>query len=75
MSLRASNYLGPMPSVARMRTVDELVVRAPVNAIFEIVADVERWPTLLPHYRYVRFRDRMQGSRFAEGGSVPHGGL
>lgn len=62
MSLRASNYLGPMPSAARMRTVDELVVRAAVNAIFEIVADVERWPTLLPHYRYVRFRDRMQGS-------------
>ena len=62
MSLRASNYLGPMPSAARMRTVDEVTVRAPVNAIFEIVADVERWPELLDHYRYVRFRERMQGS-------------
>jgi len=61
-SPRASNHLGPMPSAALMRTVDELTVRAPANIVFEIVADVERWPELLPHYRYVRFRDRMQGS-------------
>ena len=62
MSLRASNDLGPMPFGARMRTVDELTVHAPINSVFEIVADVERWPELLPHYRYVRFRERMQGS-------------
>ena len=30
-----------MPATARMRTVDELVVRASLNAIFEIVADVD----------------------------------
>jgi ribosome-associated toxin RatA of RatAB toxin-antitoxin module len=47
-----------MPADARMRTVDERIVRAPVAAIFEIAADVERWPELLPHYRYVRFRER-----------------
>ena len=62
MSLRASNDLGPMPFGARMRTVDELTVHAPINSVFEIVADVERWPDLLPHYRYVRFRKRMEGS-------------
>jgi ribosome-associated toxin RatA of RatAB toxin-antitoxin module len=45
-----------------MRTVDEGTVRAPMQTIFEIVANVEGWPALLPHYRYVRFRDRMQGS-------------
>ena len=45
-----------------MRTVDELTVHAPINSVFEIVADVERWPELLPHYRYVRFRKRMEGS-------------
>jgi ribosome-associated toxin RatA of RatAB toxin-antitoxin module len=55
-----------MPSVARMRTVDERIVRAPVQAIFEIVAEVERWPERLPHYRYVRFRERMHGTGIVE---------
>jgi ribosome-associated toxin RatA of RatAB toxin-antitoxin module len=65
-STRASNFLGPMPTMARMRTVDARVVRAPVNTIFEIVADVERWPEHLAHYRYVRFRERMHGTGVVE---------
>jgi ribosome-associated toxin RatA of RatAB toxin-antitoxin module len=60
--MRASTSLGSMPRDARMRTVDERVVCVPVQKIFEIVADVERWPDHLPHYRYVRFRERMHGS-------------
>lgn len=48
--------LGPMPATAVMRTVDERVVAAPPAVIFEVAADVERWPDLLPHYRFVRFR-------------------
>lgn len=55
-----------MPSLALMRTVDERLVRAPVQAIFEIVAAVERWPALLPHYRHVRFRQRMHGTAVVE---------
>lgn len=39
-----------------MRTVDEVEVRAPVEACFRAGADVERWPDILPHYRWVRFR-------------------
>ena len=50
--------LGPLPSHARMRTVDERVVRAPAIRLFDLVRDVERWPELLPHYRYVRFREQ-----------------
>jgi ribosome-associated toxin RatA of RatAB toxin-antitoxin module len=50
--------LGPMPLHRRMRTVDERIVHAPVAVIFELAAQVERWPTLLPHYRFVRFRKR-----------------
>ena len=50
--------LGPMPASARMRTLDERVVAAPALEIFRIAADVERWPALLKHYRYVRFRER-----------------
>ncbi|HET9683398.1 MAG TPA: SRPBCC family protein [Gemmatimonadaceae bacterium] len=50
--------LGPMPASAEMRTVDERMVDAPLARIFRLAADVERWPALLPHYRYVRFVDR-----------------
>jgi len=50
--------LGPMPTGLPMSTVDELLVRAPLHAIFALAADVERWPAILPHYKYVRFTDR-----------------
>jgi ribosome-associated toxin RatA of RatAB toxin-antitoxin module len=33
-------------------------VHAPLKRIFALAADVERWPALLPHYRYVRFTER-----------------
>ncbi|MDP9348062.1 MAG: hypothetical protein M3P24_02820 [Gemmatimonadota bacterium] len=39
-----------------MHTVDEIEVRAPVEACFRAGADVERWPEWLPHYRWVRFQ-------------------
>ena len=41
-----------------MTTVDELVVNAPLRAMFDIAADVERWPAHLAHYRYVKFHER-----------------
>jgi ribosome-associated toxin RatA of RatAB toxin-antitoxin module len=50
--------LGPMPTTARSRTLDELLVRAPCATIFDLAADVEAWPRHLVHYRYVRFRER-----------------
>lgn len=50
--------LGPMPTDRRMTTVDELLVHAPVGRIFDLAADVERWPAHLAHYRYVRFHER-----------------
>jgi hypothetical protein len=52
-----SAALGPMPTDRLVRTVDELLVRAPLGSIFELTADVERWPVHLSHYRYVRFLD------------------
>jgi ribosome-associated toxin RatA of RatAB toxin-antitoxin module len=66
MNLRTSNALGSMPVAARMRTVDERLVRAPAQRIFDLVADVARWPALLPHYRYVKFRERMHGTGIVE---------
>jgi ribosome-associated toxin RatA of RatAB toxin-antitoxin module len=50
--------LGPMPAGRRMSTIDEQLVRAPLARIFALAADVEAWPSSLPHYRYVRFSDR-----------------
>ena len=41
-----------------MYTVDETLIRAPVQACFRAGADVERWPEWLPHYRWVRFQRR-----------------
>lgn len=48
-----------------MRTVDQRVVRAPADAMFEAAADVGRWPERLPHYRWIRFNQRR-----ADGGVV-----
>lgn len=39
-----------------MRTVDERICNAPPDLCFEAAADVERWPEILPHYRWVRFQ-------------------
>jgi ribosome-associated toxin RatA of RatAB toxin-antitoxin module len=41
-----------------MRTVDRLHMRAPAERVFRAAADVERWPELLAHYRWVRMRER-----------------
>jgi ribosome-associated toxin RatA of RatAB toxin-antitoxin module len=43
-----------------MTIVDEHFVAAPPEVCFRIAADVERWPQILPHYRWVRFRDKQQ---------------
>jgi ribosome-associated toxin RatA of RatAB toxin-antitoxin module len=34
---------------------DERFVAAPPELCFRVAADVERWPDILPHYRWVRF--------------------
>lgn len=47
-----------------MRTVDQDVAAAPAHRCFQVAADVERWPEILPHYRWVRFH-RKEG--FASG--------
>ena len=33
-------------------------MRAPKMAIFETAANLELWPKILPHYRYIRFLER-----------------
>jgi uncharacterized membrane protein len=41
-----------------MITIDELLVHAPADIVFDVAADVENWPAILPHYRWVRFHDK-----------------
>jgi uncharacterized membrane protein len=48
-----------------MRTVDRLHMRAPIERVFQAAADVERWPGILGHYRWVRMLEHR-----ADGGLV-----
>lgn len=41
-----------------MRTIDERVIRAPIDRVFRAASEVEQWPLILPHYRYVRMLER-----------------
>ena len=41
-----------------MRTVDQTRMRAPISRVLEAATDVERWPELLSHYRWVRLLER-----------------
>lgn len=54
-----------MPLGRAMVTVDEQLVRSSLDTIFGLARNVEAWPQHLPHYRYVRFRDRR-----SDGGGV-----
>ena len=49
-----------------MRTVDRVTVRAPLERVFTAAAAVERWPSFLPHYRWVRFHERAGGGGVVE---------
>lgn len=41
-----------------MTRIDEHLIAAPAEACFRVAADVERWPEILPHYRWVRFHQK-----------------
>ncbi|MFZ1219675.1 MAG: SRPBCC family protein [Chthoniobacterales bacterium] len=41
-----------------MHTGNSIIMQAPRTAIFETAANLELWPKILPHYRYIRFLER-----------------
>ena len=41
-----------------MHTGNSIIMRAPKQAIFETAANLELWPKILPHYRYIRYLER-----------------
>ncbi|HEX6537054.1 MAG TPA: SRPBCC family protein [Gemmatimonadaceae bacterium] len=57
-ALREPYSLPAMPLGWAMEVVDERIVRAPGATMFAIAREVEHWPAYLPHYRWVRFRER-----------------
>lgn len=58
-----------------MKSTLHEIMRAPWERIFPLAADIERWPEILPHYRYVRpVADPDGERRFAMGarrGPIP----
>jgi ribosome-associated toxin RatA of RatAB toxin-antitoxin module len=41
-----------------MHRVNSILMQAPKMMIFETAANLELWPKILPHYRYIRFLER-----------------
>ncbi|MFN2507683.1 MAG: type II toxin-antitoxin system RatA family toxin [Chthoniobacterales bacterium] len=41
-----------------MHTGNSIIIHAPKMAIFETAANLELWPKILPHYRYIRYLER-----------------
>jgi uncharacterized membrane protein len=49
-----------------MRTVDRLRMRAPADRVFQAAMDVEQWPAVLSHYRWVRMLQRRSDGGLVE---------
>jgi ribosome-associated toxin RatA of RatAB toxin-antitoxin module len=41
-----------------MDKTNSIIMRAPKMSIFETAANLELWPKILPHYRYIRYLER-----------------
>lgn len=49
-----------------MRTVDRREMNAPLERVFRAAMNVEQWPILLPHYRWVRMLERRENGGLVE---------
>jgi ribosome-associated toxin RatA of RatAB toxin-antitoxin module len=49
-----------------MLTGNSIIIHAPREVIFETIADLQQWPRLLPHYRYVYFLERYSNHSVVE---------
>lgn len=49
-----------------MRTVDRVRMRAPLDDAWRAASQVEQWPRLLSHYRWVRFLEQRPGGGVVE---------
>jgi hypothetical protein len=49
-----------------MRGIDAVLIRAPLDDVYDLARAVERWPSLLPHYRFVRIHGERGHRRLVE---------
>jgi ribosome-associated toxin RatA of RatAB toxin-antitoxin module len=49
-----------------MHVENEVIVRAPLAVVYELAERIERWPQLLPHYRWVRVLSETGPRRLVE---------
>ncbi len=49
-----------------MKAHNEIWMRAPAHAIYRLAAEVERWPEILPHYRWVTLLERDGNRKLVE---------
>jgi len=49
-----------------MRMRNEIAIAAPAAAIYKLASATERWPQILPHYRYVRILEQNGNERLVE---------
>ena len=47
-----------------MDTENSIIIAAPAARIYEFAAPIERWPEILPHYRWVTILREEQGGRW-----------
>lgn len=48
------------------RTVDDILMHADQDSIYQLAVNVEQWPEILPHYRWVRVLEERDGQRTVE---------
>jgi ribosome-associated toxin RatA of RatAB toxin-antitoxin module len=44
-----------------MHKANSIIINAPKSDIFETAANLELWPKILPHYRYIHYLERRPG--------------
>ena len=49
-----------------MHTENEILIQADAADVYELAAAVERWPQILPHYRWVKILEEEGGRRLVE---------
>jgi len=49
-----------------IHTEDTIWIAAPPERVFDLAADIAQWPTLLPHYRWVRVLEENGNQRLVE---------
>lgn len=41
-----------------MHSSNSITIQAPLERVFELTSDLEQWPRVLPHYRYIKYFSR-----------------